>query len=67
MYRVDDFGLGGKIQGVLPSYRQSLPTDIRNSRPFMTMGSNLPKFYYDIQAQKQFHSLRRLRTRIENQ
>lgn len=63
----DDFGLGGNVGGVLPTYKTSLPTTIRNTRPFMSLGSPLPKFYYDFKAQARHHALRRLRARIKTQ
>ena len=56
----DDFGLGGAVGGVMPTYKQSVPTDLRTTRPFMTAGGPLPRFYYDFQAQKRHHAHRRL-------
>lgn len=56
----DDFGLDGNVDGVMPTYKQSVPTDIRNSRSFMTSGGPLPRFYYDFKAQARHHAHRRL-------
>jgi hypothetical protein len=63
----DDFGLGGNVGGVMPTYKQSIPTDVRTSRPFIDTGGNLPKFYYDFEAKKRFHALRRLKSRTSSQ
>lgn len=63
----DDFGLGSNVGGVLPQYRQSVPTNVRTSRPFMSPGSPLPRFYYDFQAQARHHALRRLRSDPQGQ
>ena len=60
MSSFDDFGLGGNVGGVMPTYKQSVPTDLRNSRPFMTSGGYLPRFYYDFKAQARHHAYRRL-------
>ena len=60
MSSFDDFSLGSNVGGVLPTYKTSLPTTIRNTRPFMSQGSPLPKFYYDFQAQARHHAHRRL-------
>ena len=56
----DDFGLGGNVGGVIPTYKASVPTNIRNSRSFMTSGGYLPRFYYDFKAQARHHAHRRL-------
>lgn len=66
MSSFDDFSLGGTVTGVMPNYKQSLPTALRDSRPFMTSGGNLPRFYYDFQAKKRFHALRHSRTTAGN-
>ena len=63
----DDFGLEGNVGGVLPTYKNAVPTDVRTTRPFMTAGGPLPRFYYDFQAQKRHHALRYLRTRAKSQ
>lgn len=66
MSTFDDFGLAGNMGGVVPTNRQSIPTDIRNSRNFMTSGGHLPGFYYDFKAQARHHAHRRLGANIKN-
>ena len=56
----DDFDLGGNVGGVMPMYKHSVPTNVRTTRPFMTAGGPLPRFYYDFKAQAQHHAHRRL-------
>ena len=56
----DDFGLEGNVGGVLPTYKNAVPTDVRTTRPFMTAGGPLPRFYYDFKAQARHHAHRRL-------
>jgi len=56
----DDFGIGGNVGGVMPTYKASVPTNARTSRPFMTAGGPLPRFYYDFKAQARHHAHRRL-------
>lgn len=63
----DDFDLGGNVGGVVPKYKNSIPTDIKNSRSFLSQGSPLPKFYYDFTAQKRHHAHRHPRTRTQDQ
>lgn len=62
----DDFGLGGNMGGVMPRPEKSLPTDLRNSRSFFGNSSNIPKFYYDFQAQARHYAHRRLRSRTKS-
>lgn len=63
----DDFGLGSNVGGVMPTYKQSVPTDIRTSRPFMTAGGPLPRFYYDFEAQARHHAHRRIGAKPQGQ
>ena len=56
----DDFGLEGNVGGVLPTYKNAVPTDVRTTRPFMNAGGPLPRFYYDFKAQARHHAYRRL-------
>jgi hypothetical protein len=60
MTNFDDFSLGGDVGGVLPTYKNAVPTDVRTTRPFMTAGGPLPRFYYDFKAQARHHAHRRL-------
>ena len=66
MSSFDDFGLGGNVGGVMPTYTKSVPTDVRTSRPFMTSGGYLPSFYYDFKAQARHHAHRRLGTNTKS-
>lgn len=50
MSNVDNFSMDFSSSGVTPNY-QTLPTDIKNIRPFFFSGSSIPKMYYDLKEQ----------------
>lgn len=47
----DDFGIDNSQSEILPSYN-TVPTNIKNSRPFLTAYGPLPKMYYDLNVQE---------------